>query len=341
MNSPSAAARLAAAALLALSFAGCGPLRELIAPTAPAMTGEWAALLEELRAYERSIGFEPTANFTGAGKDQASFHYCGRVSQQLLPWSYEDPAIAWSTAASESECRAGAAADDDIYFRTLEAQGESETPVTSAMLAGKLDRFVYLVIHEDCHDQFALPYGVEEALCDFLTHQAMSAFAEQKYPAGSRERRSIRRYAETQGVLALATIEWYSRVETLYARRQRGEINAELLLRERASLFEAAEKPLGFGHGELNNISLASNMTYSRYYPQIGDAYAMHGRDLARTVAFFRRLDAAKPAAAAAVQKKLGIEDARSIESLRAYEDAVMATLRAALRNSSRGANSL
>ncbi len=320
----------AAAALLAASLAGCGPLRELITPTAPAVSGEWAVLLDGIHSFERGIGFSATSNFADVSNDQVSFAHCGHVPRLILPWSYEDPAIHWGNADSESECRA-LAPDDDIYFRRLEAKGESETPVTRAMLAGKLDRFVYLVIHEDCHDQFNLPYGVEEALCDFITHQAMIVFAEQKYPAFSREQRAIRRYAETQAVLAHATIDWYRQLEALYARHQRGEISADALLRERATLFVSAEQPLGFGKGELNNVSLASNMTYSRYYPQIEEAFEMNGRDLARTVAFFRKLDAAKPLAAA-VQKQQRIDDARSVEFLRAYESTIIEKLRAALR---------
>jgi hypothetical protein len=316
----------AAAALLAATIAGCGQFGEWIRPTAPAVSGEWMALLGEIREFERSIGFVPTANFSRLAGEQAAFPFCGHTSRLALPWSYEDPAIQWRNAGGEEECRAFAP-DEDSYFRKLEAQGESDTPVTGAMLAGKLDRFVYLVIHEDCHDQFALPYGVEETLCDFVTHQAMSAFADMKYGLGSREQRSIRRYAEHQAALARATIDWYGRLETLYARHQRGEIGTPALLRERAAVLASAEQPLAFGRGELNNVSLASNMTYSRYYPQMEDIFDAHGRDLARTVAFFRKADAAKPQAES-VRKLQRLDDTTSADFLRTYEKAVMDSLR-------------
>jgi hypothetical protein len=321
--------RFTAAVLLAAVLAGCGQLRELITPGAPAMSGEWAVLLDEIHAFERTIGFDATANFTDFVKDHPAYPICGHASRLVLPWSYEDPAIEWRDTESESECRARAP-DDDIFFRRLEALGESETPVTSAMLAGKLDRFVYLVIHEDCHDQFALPYGIEEALCDFVTHKAMIAFAEQKYPAGTREQRSIRRYAETQASLVRATIDWYGRLEALYARYQRREIAPDALLRERAALFSIAEQPLGFGRGELNNVSLASNMTYSRHYPLMEFAFDASARDLARTVALFKKVDAAKPQAPMA-QKQQYIADQRSVEFLRANENAIADAIREAL----------
>ena len=199
------------------------------------------------------------------------------------------------------------------------------------MLAGKLDRFVYLVIHEDCHDQFELPYGIEETLCDFITHQAMIAFARGKYATGSSELRAIVRYAETQASMSLATIDVYARIEALYARRQRGAISIAALLREREAIYRAAERSLGFTAGALNNVSLASNMTYSRYYPQVEQAFAANSSDLARTIALFRKIDAARPAPAT-VQKQQRIDDVRSSEFLRAYENAVIGAMRAALR---------
>ena len=105
----------------------------------------------------------------------------------------------------------------------------------------------------------------------------------------------------------------------------------DALLRERSAIYTAAERPLGFSAGALNNVSLASNMTYSRYYPQVEEAFAANGRDLARTVALFRKVDAARPAVTS-VQKQQRIEDVRSVEFLRAYESAVIDAIRAALR---------
>ena len=323
-------ARFAAAVALAALLAACGPLRENIAPTAPAMSGQWASLLDEIRRFERGIGFDATGNFADVANDLSAFPFCGHAPALVLPWSYEDPAIRWSNAESAEDCRARAP-NDDIYFRKLEAQGESSTPVTGAMLAGKLDRFVYLVLHEDCHDQFELPYGVEESLCDFVTHQAMSAFAEQNYSPLSRERRSIRRYAETQAELAQATVEWYAQVEALYARHGRGEITADALLIERTVLFSAAEQPLGFARGELNNVSLATNMTYSRYYTQIGAAFEANGRDLARSVTFFKMIDAGRRNGGAAQQQRR-IGEARSAGFLREQEGAIINAIGSAAR---------
>ena len=88
--------RLAACALLAIALGACVPQRTADTDlAAPRSRDEWSALLAEVRAFERRIGFTPTRNFlTFAGGAEAS-PYCGYVSQLYLPYSSEDPAIQW------------------------------------------------------------------------------------------------------------------------------------------------------------------------------------------------------------------------------------------------------
>lgn len=322
---------LVVAALLAVLTAGCAGLGELFAPSAPGVADEWAALLHEIRAFERRIGFADTDNFVDLSREQDEFSFCGYVSRLSLPYSYEDPAIQWLDAATEEACRARGH-DADAYYAAVEAWGEVGTPVTPAMITGKLDRFLYLVIHEDCHDQFELPYGIEEALCNVITFKAMAAFTEEKYGPYAREHRAVLRYAETESRITRATITHYERLATLYARYEGKEISSDALLQERAAIFKLAAKPLAWTRGELNNVSIANHMTYSRHYPFLESVFDALGRDLARTVAFFGRVDRIKPSAAG-VMKRHGIGAENSVEHIRAYEAAVVETIRKALAN--------
>jgi hypothetical protein len=323
---------LALTALIAILLSGCAPLRELVRPTPPGVTGEWAALLEDIRAFTRRIGFEETDNFADLSEEQEAFPVCGYVSRFYLPYSYEDPAIRWVGSVTEQQCRE-LAGDSDVYFSAVEALGESATPVTPAMVTGKLDRFLYLVIHEDCHDQFELPWGIEEALCNLITYRAMEAFAREKYRFYSRENRAIRRYADLQSRLTRTTIAYYEKLATLYARHGRREIPDETLLRERAAIYREAERALGWKPGELNNVAIANDMTYSRHYPFLESVYEALGKDLARIVEFFRRVDERKPTAEA-VKKRYRISDGGSAEFIRTYEGAVIETIRNALAES-------
>lgn len=312
-------------ALSVVVIGGCTQLQDWIMPT-PGVPAEWNALLDEVRAFERRIGFKDTENFRDVFAERGGYRSCGHASKLSLPYSYQDPAIRWINVASERECRE-AAGDDDVFHAELEATGEIGTSVTSMMLEGKLDRFLYLVIHEDCHDQFDLPYGIEEALCELITYKAMAAFSIDKYGAKAREDRAVRRYTEAQSRLTRATIQVYDAAEALYARYARKEISADTLARERERLYRGNERKLEWTRGALNNVGLASNMTYSRHYPFLESVHDALGGDLARTVEFFRRVDREKPARAAFL-KQMKLKHERDIAFVRTYEAAVIATIR-------------
>ena len=314
--------------LSAILFGGCARIQDFVFPV-PGVPSEWNALLADVRAFERRIGFKETANFKTVYQDAGSYSLCGYAPRLRLPYSYEDPAIRWGDAQNEQDCHAGAKADD-VYFTTVEAVGEIGTAVTSTMLEGKLDRFLYLVIHEDCHDQFDLPYGVEEALCNLIGYKGMSAFTAQKYGSKAREGRAIRRYADHQSALTRAVVGYYNQVEELYAQHARHEISAEGVLKTRARIFGAAERTFGWKKNAMNNVGLANEMTYSRHYQQLERVHEALGNDLAKTVAFFKVVDKRKPAPAS-VMKQLRISDAISVQFVRAYETAVVDTIETTL----------
>lgn len=313
---------LVAALLAGLAVAGCVQINQFAAPTAPGVTQAWRPLIDELRAFERRMGFRETKNFASLAEDLESYPYCGRASNRRLPYSYQDASIAWPEVKTEAECR-NVGPDMDVYFGHVEAWGEIGTPVTKAMLAGTLDRFIYLVIHEDCHDQFDLPYGIEEPICDVLTHRAMAQFSSERFRWYALENRAIKRYARIQSRHVGATITHYERIAALYQRFERGEISHDALLQVRARLLARAGQALDFPPGQLNNLGLANYMTYSRHYPLLERVIDAWGSDLAGTVEFFRLVDALKPAAEA-LMKQLGVSDRKDVRFLQAYEAAII-----------------
>jgi len=317
------ACRIAVLTLLALLPAACAPLQELFDPRVPA---EWRALVEGIRGFEQRIGFRPTGNFLTFSEGRSHYPFCGYASRLVLPYSYEDPAIHWRDAETKEEC-AGLGADADIYFGRVEAMGEIGTPVTLSMVSSRLDRFIYVVIHEDCHDQFDLPYGIEEALCNVLAYKAMAVFVDEKFGANAREDRATRRHAELESRRTQATKDYYDQLELLYARHARNEVSADGLMRERAWILAKAGWSMSWKYGPLNNVIIASHMTYSRHYAFLESVLDAHHGDLARTVAFFRHVDRIKPSPAAVMQRR-GIASEKSVEFIRAYEEAVIDTIR-------------
>lgn len=154
--------------------------------------------------------------------------------------------------------------------------------------------------------------------------------AEKKDGAVAQEGSAIRGYAEAQSARTRAMIAYYDQLASLYARFERKEIPPELLLGERAAIFAAAQQQLRLPAREMNNVAFANRMTYSRYYPLMESVFDALGRDLARMVALFRRVDNMKPSRVEVMEWRR-IADAHSLDFVRAYELAVVETIRAAL----------
>ncbi len=281
---------LLAGLLLAVAAGGCvqRDTRDARLPAEPGTP--WQVVIAQAKAFTLRIGYVPTANFTHASQDLLDFPFCGRVSRLVLPYSYEDPAIEWLDSVSAEQCRSAAPAKD-VYHGMSEAIGEVASPVTPAMIASGVPRMIYLVVHEDCHDQFTLPYGIEEPLCETLAYHAMKAIAAQPGPWTAAERRAIRDYAvENSGQIAL-NLRYYQQAALLYARHARGDLREAALLAERAAVFARAEASSGAAAGSVNNVVLANRMTYARHHAFTERTFERLGSDLGRLVAFFQKVD--------------------------------------------------
>jgi hypothetical protein len=317
--------RLGVLMLLALPW-GCTVFQDVATRLpGPRLYEKGAEVIGGVREFAYRIGFKETDNFTDLDTETESFPFCGSVSTLYLPYSYEDPAIRWKDASTEADCRALAGPGMDAYFGQTEAVGEQGMPVNMGMLAGTLVRFIYLVFHEDCHDQYDLPYGIEEPLCNVISYHAMAAYADEKDRFTALQRVALRRYAVRESDRTRQAKAFYEQLEAAHARYARKEITEQALMGERAAIFGRAERALAWERGSLNNVGIANDMTYSRHFPYLEEVHIALGRDLARTVEFFRRVDARKPNKAALLkQRKLKTED---LQFVRDYEAMVIATI--------------
>jgi hypothetical protein len=292
-------------------------------------------VIDGVREFTRRIGFRETDNFTDLDHETESFPFCGVVSSLYLPYSYEDPAIRWADVPTEADCRTLGGPGMDVYFGQTEALGEQGMPVNMGMLAGTLVRFLYLVFHEDCHDQYDLPYGIEEPICNVISYYAMAAYADERDRFSPLERVALRRYAVRESDRTRQAKAFYEQLEAAHTRHSRKEITTPVLLEQRAAVFGRAERALAWERGSLNNVGIANDMTYSRHFPYLEGVHIKLGRDLARTVEFFRRVDARKPNRAV-FMKQLKLKTENDLEFVRAYEAAVIATIEKLLAEETR-----
>jgi hypothetical protein len=312
-------------------------ISDFIDPAPPPIPADWTTLVQDLKAWQRGIGFRDAPNFARLEAPVRSLAFCGHAPQAVLPWSYQDPVIRWPTVQNEAECLQAAGPQSDVYFGVSDALGEAGMQVTPAMLTGSYARFVYLIIHEDCHDQFDLPHGIEEPLCDVIAYHGMGAWSRERFGRAARESRVLARHAQRQIALTAPTLDHYARLEALYARLARKEITLEALLPERQAIYASAMRALDWQLGELNNVSMANYVTYSRHYPALEALHLRLGGDLARTVAFFQRVDQAKPDHLSIV-KRHQLEGMHGTAFVRAYETGVLETA-ARLAATGAGAN--
>jgi hypothetical protein len=73
-------------------------------------------------------------------------------------------------------------------------------------------------------------------------------------------------------------------------------------------------------------LMLSNYMTYARHYPFLERTFAVLGRDLERTVEFFRHVDRIKPSTADVMARE-GIKESGTVEFVRAYESAAVKTI--------------
>jgi hypothetical protein len=98
-------------------------------------------------------------------------------------------------------------------------------------------------------------------------------------------------------------------------------------MRERGEILQTAARQLAWTQGDAGNVRIANSMTYSRHYPFLEQVFDTLGRDTARTVAFFKRVDAAKPSRDTVVAR----DGDSGVAAIRAYEAAVISAISAAL----------
>src|SRR5690349_2029751 len=267
------ARRLILIALLG-AVGGCNLVRDATTRLpGPRLYEKGAVVIDDIRAFEQRIGFHPTHNFLDLDHETESYPFCGYVSLLYLPYSYEDPAIRWRDVPNEADCRTLAGGDADMYFGQSEALGQIGTPVTTSMLAGSLARFVYLVIHEDCHDQFDLPQGIEEALCNVITYHGMVAYAQGPERPGVLGRAAVRGFAARESERTYALKAAFEELERQYARHGRKELSTAALMEARARILARMESTLAVKSGTLGNVAMANEMTYSRHYPYLESVF--------------------------------------------------------------------
>lgn len=230
-------------------------------------------MIRQLKAAERSAGFQPTGNFERSDDRVAAYYRCYFTGKLEIPESYDRLGLREGT-------KDGCSLDEnryDVFFYPIEAVSSGDVPVTQALAAATPERLATVVPHEDFHAQVRnLPGSIAEAaatLAGFLT----GAVVMQKSAPGEAE--LFLRKAEIVN-------RYYDRLRAVY----RSTRDKAAALEEKRRLFASLERecasiqpdPVSFNKcvSAPNNAGLAFDRTYTKYYPLLYRVFLACRQDL-------------------------------------------------------------
>lgn len=249
--------------------------------------------LAAVRAAEKSLAYEPTANFERHGS---------RVSYRVCYWTgpFELPEDYTGLEYREGRCPSRSAGRD-VFLYEPEALAGRETPVTEALAEADPQRQAFVTAHEDFHEQPGvreLEPAMKEAYSTLAGLLTAAEAARLEHGDGSTEARDALAEAELFERKSRIVNRAHARLRALYARLDRGALSRREALGEKAAVFAELEaacaavepKPRAFAvcPAALNNAGLAFDATYTRRFDEAWELYESTGRDVAATVARLR-----------------------------------------------------
>jgi hypothetical protein len=256
--------------------AACSP------KTSPAATpSPPPQLIQEMKAFERSQGFEPTKNFGHVGGPDAIYR-CYFAGKLVLPDSYQQLRVA---EGKESGC----AIDEekyDVFFYPIEAIATGSVPVTPSLSRASQERMLVVVPHEDAHSQRAIrkaPPEIAEATATLIGFVTAAQFAKANYGPSSAVARELEGEAGLFLTKANVVNAYWDKLSALYRSFGKGQITAAQALDGKQRLFAELREactairpdPVSFNKcpAAMNNAGLAFDRTYTREYPQVFERF--------------------------------------------------------------------
>jgi hypothetical protein len=257
------------------------------------------AIVADMKAFEHTLGVEPTNNFLQYSASVRSFNRCYFTGKLELPASYRDLHLIQGTET-------GCSVDEqqyDLFFYPAEAVASGTIPVTPALANATLERLLVVVPHEDFHNQGearGASAEIAEAAATLIGFLTASAFAKDRYGDSSPAYQGLRREARLFLQKARIVNLYHDQISALYASFRSGKIARQEALARKDELFLELSRacgaispdPVSFNKcpAVMNNAGLGFDNTYTRHYPAMFDIYEMLGQDTKATIQRLRQL---------------------------------------------------
>jgi len=261
-------------------------------PSTPIAEEQRLQLVDEIKAFERELGFIETENFRTYRPEVGAYDYLFYTSSTELPYSLDDPALV--TAVGTRDSVYIDARKYDAYFYSIPSVAGKGTPVTESLMRAPLYRYIQIIFHEDWHAQIDLPLGLEEPSAEIIGYAAAMLFTRDKFGQDSSVYRTLTKHLDNRLRESEVYREYYAKLEALYAQYHEGKLSELDTLIRKARLLEAMGNELqdiwGGKPDQLNNAFIAFQMTYLRHLPLMYEVFKATGFDLTETIRIFRAM---------------------------------------------------
>lgn len=249
-------------------------------------------LVQEIKAFEKKLGFAETENFKTYSRETEAYHYYFYTSNTELPYSLDDPLLQFGTGTPESVSLDRT--KYDVYFYSLPAQAGVKTPITKSLLRAPLYRFIRIIFHEDWHEQISLPLGLEEPSAEVVSYVAAMLFVGEKFGQDSAVYHTLRQHLTNRLRESRIYRHYYEQLDAVYSRFHAGIISEAEALRRKEELLKLLGDDLhdiwGGKPDQLNNAFIAFQMTYLRHLPLMYQVLLATDNDLTKAIAIFRSM---------------------------------------------------
>jgi len=249
-------------------------------------------LVEEIKAFEKRLGFSETENFRIYSDEVEAYDYYFHTPSTELPYSLDDPMLKFGEGTREN-----APIDlkkNDVFFYSIQALAGIKTPVTKSLIESPLSRFIHVVFHEDWHEQIDLPLGIEEPSAEVVGYNAAMLFAEEKFGQDSEVYDTLNEELSKKHRESEIYRDYYEQLDAVYSSFHAGAITEKETLSEKEQLLKSMGDELkdlwGGKPDQLSNAFIAFQMTYQRHFPLMYQVFSKTDFDLVETVEILRAM---------------------------------------------------
>lgn len=299
---------------LAVIVSACKP----VATSASLTENERLALVREIKAFQKKLGFNPTENFASISDSKEAYDYYFYAPVADLPYSLDDPALKFGEGKRENNSLDSR--KYDVFYYSIPALAGINTPITKLLLESPLHRFIFIIFHEDWHEQIKSPLGIEEASGELMGYVPALLFTEAKFGRDSEVYQTLERELTNKLKEAQVFQKRYDELTTLYADFRSGKISEAETLGRKLQLINSLDDDIygvwGKRRDQLNNAFIAFQMTYFRHLNLMNDLYIASNSDVLETIKVLRGIPEQGGSFDNDIERVKGIE-ARVAEYLR------------------------